>query len=244
MNIIDAFIYKYSEQLKLTMKAMVNGKLSDAEAKLLEELKTDDAQLMAGYKYLNSLEPGEFNQRIMDLSKENVGATLAEQMGFFNKFNAIVLEFKDEDKNKLHSALNRFYVKGFSLFHPVSPLVVTRSALILPEYLEEADAASKYANFIESIERVSKPGSILLSAISYILFTPSITDVMANYETYLTEGVLYTLAEGYTIETLRNIRVSASSLAVINDKEISSHISYQMLLVLKLIDELIYTLEP
>ena len=136
MNIIDAFIYKYSEQLKLTMKAMVNGKLSDAEAKLLEELKTDDAQLTAGYKYLNSLEAGEFNQRIMDLSKENVGATLAEQMGFFNKFNAIVLEFKDEDKNKLHSALFRFYVKGFSLFHPVSPLVVTRSTLILQEHLQ------------------------------------------------------------------------------------------------------------
>lgn len=29
MNIVDRFIYKYSEQLKLTMKAMMNGKLSE-----------------------------------------------------------------------------------------------------------------------------------------------------------------------------------------------------------------------
>ena len=68
--------------------------------------------------------------------------------------------------------------------------------------------------------------------------------MMATYETYLTEGVLHVLSEGYTIEILRNIRDSATALATINDGEVFSHISYQMLLILKLIDELIYTLEP
>ena len=109
MNIVDRFIYKYSEQLKLTMKAMMNGKLSDAETKLLEELKSEDVELAAGYIYPNNLEPGEFNQRILDLLKENIGATLIAQIGFYNKFNAAVLEFKDEDKNKLHSALNHSF---------------------------------------------------------------------------------------------------------------------------------------
>ena len=243
MNIVDRFIYKYSEQLKLTMKAMMNGKLSDAETKLLEELKSEDVELAAGYIYPNNLEPGEFNQRILDLLKENIGATLIAQIGFYNKFNATVLEFKDEDKNKLHSAINRFYLKGFNLFYPVSPLLISRSALILPEYLEEEDAISKYASFIESIERVSKT-DVLLSAISSILFTPSITGVMTMYETYLTEDVLRVLSESYTVEILRNIRDSATALATINDGEVFSHISYQMLLILKLIDELIYTLEP
>ena len=97
------------------MKAMLNGKLSDAEAKLLEELKSEDVEILGTYKHVNNLEPGDFNKRILDLVAENVGATLAEQIGLFNKFNAIVLEFKDEDKSKLYSAINRFYIKGFNL---------------------------------------------------------------------------------------------------------------------------------
>ena len=146
------------------------------------------------------------------------------------------------DKTELYSLLYQLHIVGFNLFHPVSPLGINRSNLILPSFLSKSDDISEFEKPMEGLDRISVDLD-LPDLFEFIYLTPELTKVMERLENWFEPSKLSEIANRYGAISLNNIRDSFSDIANV-DNGIFSHIDYRVLMMLKYLDELIYSLEP
>ena len=258
MNFTDKFILKISTQSCLLMDLLKDNRLPIAAFEKLNALMDEDFNIRPGLLKADSYgiyPPPERKDEesntirglvpFSNLMNERIGTSFSEQVAFANRFNELI-EKSSLDDNARATLLYDFYLTNVvSFFHLVSPInlhsdvttlfIREDSNVDLPNYAFE-DTINKPEFFGRLLKFDAGP----LNAIYHVIqFEKSPTELMKYLEFIFAIENIELLADKLTLDEARRIRHEFNTTA-----EHHPHFSsYQYIVGLKLLNEIIYVLE-